>query len=302
MKKIFIIGGTTYDQVVQLAAFPQPLPHTIHKAQMQEGIGSTGAGKAIPLTQLGVPTQLYSVVGNDVYGEYISNILKELGVHYFLDKDPAGTERHINLMEPNGGRISIFATQSSEILPLNFNDIQKAIKQAELIVINIIAYCKQIAPLLKDIGKPIWTDLHDYDGTNTYHQPFIDVADYIHLSSDLLPNYRARMQAFIAAGKKMVICTHGKLGATLLTANGEWLEQPAFMKLPQVDTNGAGDHFFAGFLFGWLKQYSHQKCLQLGALAAAKSVSSAQLFAADFNENWLETNWKTYFSNKKDSF
>jgi hypothetical protein len=42
--------------------------------------------------------------------------------------------------------------------------------------------------------------------------------------------------------------------------------------------------------------------LQLGALAAAKSVSSAQLFAADFNENWLETNWKTYFSNKKDSF
>lgn len=32
-----------------------------------------------------------------------------------------------------------------------------------------------------------------------------------------LPDYHATMQALIARGKELVICTHGKAGATLLT-------------------------------------------------------------------------------------
>ena len=60
--KIAIIGGTTYDHIVYLPAFPRQEPYTIHKAVFNEGTGSTGSGKAITLTKLAVDNTLYSEI------------------------------------------------------------------------------------------------------------------------------------------------------------------------------------------------------------------------------------------------
>jgi hypothetical protein len=32
---------------------------------------------------------------------------------------------------------------------------------------------------VKASGKPVWVDLHDYDGRNPYYEPFIEVATHI---------------------------------------------------------------------------------------------------------------------------
>lgn len=295
MQQLFIIGGTTFDHIVYLPQLPQPIPHTIHQAVFHEGTGSTGSGKALNLHRLGIPLQLYSVVGNDSYGSYIQNDLRSAGVNAFYDYDPAGTERHINLMDAEGRRISIFVTQSSEIIAYNTSLIQQAMDQADVLVLNIISYCRGFIPMVTASGKPVWTDLHDYDGSNLYHRDFIDASQYIHLSSDNLPDYKTTMQRFIDEGKQLVVCTHGKAGATLLTPSGEWMEQKAFLQYPLLDANGAGDAFFSGFLFGWMKNEPLQKCMQLGAVCAALCIGSKQLAAENLSAELLMEEWKKNF-------
>lgn len=287
MEKVFIIGGTTFDHIVYLEELPGIIPKTIHEAPFQEGIGSTGAGKALNLTKIGVGTIFYSVIGDDVYGKLILQNLEENKVDFFYDIDPKGTERHINIMDENGQRISIFITQSSSRIDFDLLKIENALQQSDVYVLNIIGYCRNLIPLVQKYNKPVWTDLHDYDGINDYHNDFINAAQYIHFSSDNVEDYLSTMQHFITLGKKLVICTHGKKGATLLSKGGILIEQPALLQNKMVDANGAGDSFFSGFLYGWLKKEPLQKCMIFGAICAGMCINSAYLASELLNENSL---------------
>ncbi|MBI5373782.1 MAG: carbohydrate kinase family protein [Sphingobacteriales bacterium] len=288
MSHILILGGTTFDHIVYLDQFPQPLPQTIHQARFQEATGSTGSGKTLCLTKLGVPNTLYSVLGDDFYGKHIKRHLQDSGVDFIYDIDPGGTERHINLMNADGNRISIFIKTASEHPPFNIPQIESQLAKSDLLVLNIIAYCKDLVPLLADYKKPVWTDLHDYTDGNPYHEPFIAAADTVFLSSDNLPDYKSTMQRLAKAGKKRVVCTHGKQGSTALTAESEWLYEPALTGFPLVDSNGAGDNYFAGFLYASLKGKSTRECMQYGTLCGALCIGSSQLVAENLSVTGLE--------------
>ena len=291
---ILILGGTTFDHIVSLPQFPAPVPQTIHQASFFETPGSTGTGKAVCLTKLGVSNTLYSVLGDDVYGQNIKTFLKDEGVDFIFDTDPGGTERHINIMNTAGGRISIFITQSSEHPVMNTQLIEENILKTDAIVLNIISYCKDLIPLLKNYNKPVWTDLHDYTGGNPYHQPFIDRANHIFLSSDNLTDYKKTMQQLMQAGKELVVCTHGKNGATALTKYGEWIDEPALTGITLVDTNGAGDNFFSGFLYAHLKGKPVKECMRYGAVCGALCVTSQQIVPATLTAALAEEMYHTH--------
>ncbi len=294
-KKILILGGSSFDHIVYLNEFPEPFPQTIHQVPFREACGSTGTGKALALTKLNVHNTLYTAFGRDYYGEQIEHYLYENNIKSVVVTDPAGTQRHINIMDKEGRRISMFVTQSPEQLPHDEQQLKKIIAEHNVIVLNIIPYCKQLIPLIKESGKPVWTDLHDYDGRNPYHLPFIETSQYIHLSSDLLPGYKEVMEQFISNGKELVICTHGKAGASLLLKSGEWIEQPAISNVPITDSNGAGDSFFSGFLFGWLTQQSPSRCMQYGAVCGALAVTDAHLVYHALSPLLLEAKCDEYF-------
>jgi acarbose 7IV-phosphotransferase len=295
MQSIFILGGTTFDHIVHLEQFPVSA-QTIHKALFYETTGSTGAGKALCLAKLGVSNSLYSVLGNDEWGKKITSYLQSQKVDLFFDIDPAGTERHINIMNAEGERISMFITQSSEQLPIHLDKIEEKIKEHDILVLNIISYCKQLIPLVKKYNKPVWTDLHDYNKGNPYHQPFIDASRYVFLSSDNLPSYRPFMQQLIDEGKELVVCTHGKNGATALTKDGKWVEQPALTSFKMVDANGAGDNFFAGFMYAYLLDQRVEICMQYGTLCAAYCITSQDLVFNDLSSEFIRTKHTEYFA------
>ncbi len=273
---VLVIGGTTFDHIAYLEELPKGIPTTFHQCRFQETAGSTGTGKAVALHQLGVPVHLISACGQDPWGQRIRNYFDESGVSYDLLDDPNGTERHFNIMDAEGKRISIFITNSSESIDLPENYLQQQLAKYDVIVLNIISYCRPWAQVVEASKKPVWTDLHDYDGSNSYHDPFIHAAQYIHLSSDNLTDYKTLMEKFISSGKKLVVCTHGKEGASLLSKETGWIEMQA-EEVPIVDTNGAGDNFFAGFLFAWLKGNELATCMRYGTKAAAICVQSSHI-------------------------
>ncbi len=295
MEHVFIIGGTTFDHIVSLPEFPQPIPQTIHQCAFHEATGSTGAGKALCLTKLKVSNTLYSLLGNDIYGQQIIKHLKKENVDFIYDIDPIGTERHFNIMNAEGGRISTFITQSSEFPIVDLNQIESIINQSDIIVLNIISYCKLFIPILEKHNKPIWTDLHDYNEGNPYHQPFIDVSDYIFLSSDNLTNYKNTMQNLIKRGKQLVVCTHGSKGSTALTKQGEWIEEPALSGIQIVDANGAGDNFFSGFLYAYLNNESIENCMKYGSICGAYCITSKGLVCKELSPSFLNRQFEKHY-------
>lgn len=284
---VLVLGGTTFDHIVYLPQLPNGQPTTIHTCRFQETTGSTGTGKAVALHQLGVPVHLISAWGNDDWGNQVNTYLQNVGLSFEKIVDEKGTERHINLMEAQGKRISIFISNSSDTVHYPISSMQQQLQQFDIIVLNIISYCRPWAPLVAASGQCVWTDLHDFDGSNSYHQPFIDAASHIQLSSDNLPDYKACMENLIQQGKSLVICTHAEKGASALCAKNGWMEVSA-ESVPIVDTNGAGDNFFAGFLYGWMLRLPIPQCLQMGTKAAASCVQSPLLVSPKLTASFME--------------
>lgn len=276
---ILILGGASLDTIVHLDQLPAPVPQTIWPRAAYRSLGSTGAGKSLNLAELGHRVTFHTLLGEDAEADEIRRALARPGINLLAGVTEAPTEQHVNLMTPAGQRQSIFVQPPAEPVAVDWAPVRQALATADVVVANILAYVKPSLAWLVEAGRPLWTDLHDYDGDNPYHQPFIDAASVIFLSSDNLADFRATMERLAAMGKDLVVCTHGAKGATLLSKEGLWLEQPAINMGPVVDTNGAGDAFFSGFLHKYLEGGMLQDCLWAAAVCGGLCVTSRELAA-----------------------
>ena len=295
MKNIFIIGGASYNSVITLEDFPKASPQTIHTCKFNETIGNTGAGKALTLSKLGFKITFHSLIGADSFGEKVGSFLQEPNLNFVYDIDPKGTERHLNIMNSSGERISIFMNPSSDTPEIDYSKFEKDILKADYMVVNIANYCRNTLAMCKKLHKEVWTDLHDYDDENEYHQDFIAAADYLFLSSDNLPNYKAFMKQQIENGKKLVVCTHGKGGATAHTKEGKWIEMPIIDTYKMTNANGAGDAFFSGFLYGFSKGYDTKKCMQFGTVSAGLCIESEMIANNELNRTHIENEYFKHY-------
>lgn len=275
--RVLVVGGLSWNSMLQLGELPEPRPQTIFSRHFHETVGSTGAGKAMNLARLGFDVTLHAMLGEDLWGDLVRQRLQREPFRLLYDVDPAGTERHVNLMADSGARISIYATYGTFEPSIDMARLESLMAHTDVLALNINNYCRRLIPLARRLGLAIWCDIHDWEGENEYHRDFVEAADFLFLSSDRMPDYRAWMARRVAAGARLVVCTHGKQGATALTADGQWIETPALTGGPVIDTNGAGDAFFAGYLYGHTRGDEPACCMQIGAAAAALAVASTEL-------------------------
>lgn len=294
MTRVLVIGGVTFDSVVYFDQFPPLEPGTIFSKNFRETVGGTGAGKALNLNRLDLDVTLHALIGDDMQGRAIRHLFEREGLNFVTEVDLAGTERHINLMNTDGDRISIYARYATFEPEIDLARLEKLIAASDAVALNIINYCRRAIPILRQYNKPIWCDVHDYDGKSDYHQDFVNAADFLFFSGENMPDHRAFMQQMLAAGKKLVVCTRGKDGSTALTADGQWIETPA-LHYPVTDTNGAGDAFFAGVLYGYLQGHPVMRCLRFGTIAGGLAVASPELFSSDLSVEKLEKEYQRHY-------
>jgi sugar/nucleoside kinase (ribokinase family) len=91
------------------------------------------------------------------------------------------------------------------------------------------------------------------------------------------------MERLIAAGRRLVVCTNGARGVLALTADGRRIEVPVEPVDAVVDTNGAGDAFMAGVVYGEILGLSIERSLRVGARVAALCVASRELASPDLS-------------------
>jgi sugar/nucleoside kinase (ribokinase family) len=268
--------------MVRVERLPPPRPGTVFPPSWHETIGSSGAGKAMNLARLGIDITLHCLLGDDEAGRHVRDGLEATGVTVDAILDPTGTARHVNLMDAAGGRLSFLLHTGDRAAAYDTEHVQRLIRSADHILVEIVDHARPVDSMAHRLGRPVWTDLHDTDGTRDHDRGFVD-ADAVFFSTEHLTDPRPFMERLRSAGRQLVVATRGSAGALALAGDGGWLDIPAEHVERVVDTNGAGDAFVAGSLYGELRGLPLETSLRIGARVSALAVGSPDLASATLN-------------------
>ncbi|MEU6534839.1 PfkB family carbohydrate kinase [Streptomyces sp. NPDC047000] len=269
---VLVMGGAGVDTVVRVPALPLPYADSY---MIDSGIvtraGQTGDFVAVGLAALGLRVHHLDLLGEDPEGELVRALHERHGIALTAILQPAGTKRAVNLVGPDGRRLSLYDTSRSRPGDRFPEAAVRALAGASRHVhVTITQPGDHALPLLRESGATLSTDLHDWDGTDPYHEPYAYAADVVFLSAAALTDPEATMRRIAGRGRAgTVVATAGAEGAYLL-ADGEITRVPAVTPpAPVVDSNGAGDAFAAAFLYGRLNGEPPARCARYGAVAGA---------------------------------
>lgn len=288
---VLVHGPASWNQLALLDRLPAPVPHTVFADRSWETVGGTSAGKALGLAGLGREVVLSTQLAGDEDGRRVRTLLETAGVDVRVTPAEV-TERHLNLMTPRGERLSIYLAQPSASTQEGAESAQGAsevqrrdaelgetMAAAEVLVLDLSPESRRLLPLARVSGRPIWVDLHDYDGRAAFHQPFLEAADAVFLNDDATDDPVGLLRDCLRFGASFAVCTLGADGAIALDAAGRRHRVPA-VPVPVLDTNGAGDAFFAGVLHAHLDGADLARALAAGAAHAAGVLGSRHLHPA----------------------
>ena len=289
--RVVVFGAASWNTMIRVERFPDPAPGSIFPLGWHETVGSSGAGKAMNLARLGVDVTLHCLIGDDEPGQRVRAALEAAGVIVDAIPDRTGTARHVNLMDPHGRRISFLLHTGDPAARYDPNHVDELLGATDHVLVAIVDQARVVLPIARRLGRPTWTDLHATTGDRQWDRDF-EQADRVFFSGEQLPDPRPLMSRLHDAGRDLVVCTRGADGAIALTRDGRWLEVSAEPVDEIVDTNGAGDAFLAGTLFGELRGLPIERSLAIGARVAAQAIQSPDLAGVqttDFLADLLDT-------------
>lgn len=281
-----VVGGASWNTVVHVEELPGSRPRSMEALRTYEAAGSTGVGKALNLARLGHEVHLHTLLGDDDNARRVEDTLAAAGVTTHVARHPGPTERHLNLLDPHGGRQSVFLDRAVVPPGLDLRPVADLARECDVVFLNIIGY---VAPLVADLGRPFWTDLHSWDGADPHHARFLPGASVVVLGGDVLDDPRTVCRR-LAADADLVVCTLGGRGALAFEHGGREHVVPAVDAGSVVDTNGAGDAFAAGLAHGLVAQgWDVARSLRAAALAGATAVTTTALAADTLTAALLAT-------------
>jgi sugar/nucleoside kinase (ribokinase family) len=274
--RVFVAGPVSWNRLVALDELPEPRPHAVFANAHWTALGGTSAGKALNLARLGAEVTLRTVVGDDEAGRHVLDVLTGAGVDVIAEVADGPTEQHLNLMDSRGGRLSIYLELPELREPRHDERALTALAAADAAVVDLAEHSRPLLASARASGVPVWCDLHDYDGKSAFHQDFRYAADYLFLNDDGVPDRADLVALLVAAEARVAVATLGAEGA--VAAVGAEVHRVAAAPVERiVDTNGAGDAFFAGFLVAHLAGAEVHAALTTGAQTAARCLGSPNL-------------------------
>ena len=254
-------------------------------------LGGSPTNVAMNAARLGLKSKMIATVGNDGLGEYILKRFNEIGVD-------TGSIKTIE----NKPTSAIFVSRSEgtpDFLPyrkadyfISEDQISKEIlSKSKIYHTTCFALSKNPAQstILKkaeeayklgcklsidvNFSDKIWADreeaIHIIKAYSRFN-PLIKISedDMLRLFEENLPQKQI-FNFFHSAGANTVCLTLGKKGVKLSQKALGVTEMPSTKLKKIVDTTGAGDAFWSGFLFAYIKEKPIDECLRLASKLAA---------------------------------
>lgn len=276
---VLVVGGAGVDTTVYVPELPLPYADTYAVPPVVDRIGNTGAGVALGCHALGLRVKFVDLIGDDPQGALIRDHLAARGVDFSHAASEAGTRRSVLLVDAGGRRLSLFDPRAVPGQRMPRDLYLPAIRSARHVHVSIMDFARHVYADIPD-GTTVSTDLHDWDGENPHHEDFAYSSDLVFLSAVKLGGRREEVMRSIAERGRAsaVVCTAGAEGCHVL-AEGKVRSFPAEpLPVPNhgpvADSNGAGDAFVSGFLYGRLAGRPLEECVRLGAVAGAHACTS----------------------------
>ena len=271
---VLVVGGSGVDTIVHVDSLPVPLADSVHVGPIEEWPGHTGGNVALGTRALGLEVALLDCVGDDWIGAQVRERLAEGDVELAALISPAGTRRAVNLVDAAGRRMSFYDGRDPADLRMPRDHYLPWLRRTRHVHLSIVNFARHLYDDIADLGIPVSTDLHDWDGLADHHREFALRSDLVFLSAAGTGGRTAPlMREILREGRaETVVATAGADGAYVLTRDGGATPHhvpAAVPPAPVVDTNGAGDAFVCGFLYGRLAGRDVRECARLGAVAGA---------------------------------
>ncbi|MET9592874.1 adenosine kinase [Streptomyces sp. NPDC006516] len=269
---VLVLGGAGVDTIVHVPELPLPYADSyMIRPGIETRAGQSGDFVALGLHALGLRTHHLDMIGDDHEGDLVRALHRDRGIPLTSVPAPGGTKRAVNLVGPDGRRLSLYdadrARDSDRFEEATVHTLASSARHAHVVITQP---CGAALPVLREAGVSLSTDLHDWDGVNPYHEAFALQADIVFLSTAALADPERTMRDIAGRGSaRIVVATAGAEGAYVLYG-GELTRTPAVTPhVPVVDSNGAGDAFASGFLFGTLNGEHPRRAALYGAVAGA---------------------------------
>ncbi|MBQ0907244.1 sugar kinase [Flavobacterium sp. F-328] len=254
-------------------------------------LGGSPTNVAMNATRLGLNTIMVATVGNDGFGSYIAERLNEVGVN----------TNHLSVLDDKSTSV-IFVSRSEgtpDFIPYRSADcciyeeqITKDIL-ANTTIFHTTCFALSKNPAQKtilkkaqeayDLGCKLSIDLNyarklwksqkkAFKVIDAYCQfnPLIKISedDMLRLFEKELP-HEDIFKFFHDKGVDTVCLTLGSKGVKLSQKGQQIIQMPAIKIDKVMDSTGAGDAFWSGFLFAYIKEKSTQECLDIALKLAA---------------------------------
>ena len=247
--------------------------------------GGSVANSIVGLSQLKNDVGFVGKISDDIFGNKYEKGLKEENVKffYFKRKETLPTGTCLILVTPDSERtMCTFLGVAGKI---NENDIDsKVISDADLIFLEGYLWDKgePQKALEKAINNSRKTamSLSDKFCVERHRSHFIDLVknklDIVFANEDEMisltqsQNFNEVVD-FVKQTKKNFIITRGEKGAISIN-NGKIFEVGIKKNLKILDLTGAGDLFAAGFLHGYVNNFTQSECLEKGTELSSKVI------------------------------
>lgn len=254
-------------------------------------LGGSTANVAMNSARLGLKSTLVATVGNDGFGEYIFKRFEELGI----------SSKNIKKLEEKSSSV-IFVSRSQgtpDFIP--FREADNVITENQIpkeLLLNSKIFHTTCFALSKDpaqttilkkakeaynlgcklsidlnYAKEIWQSREEaLEVIKTYcsFNPLIKISE-----DDMFRLFEKKLQHqeifefFHDLNVDIVCLTLGGKGVKLSQKGAKIIQFPAIKIEKVLDTTGAGDAFWSGFLFAYIKEKNIEDCLQVALKLAA---------------------------------
>lgn len=225
---------------------------------------------AVHLSRLAVPVSLVSVTGDDDNGDQMLSFLKKHNINLSFFKQKQGNTAITKMALKGTERIHTkYFEGVLENFKLNQNDME-FIAEHDLVHTSFWGKINHQLPLIKQTGVQIVYDF-SVKLENAEVKAILPNVDYAFFSYHQKDAYiEAYMKDVHQLGPRTVIVTLGEKGS--IAYDGNRFYEVDIVRVPVVNTVGAGDSFIAGYIHGLVNGKNIQECLQSGANIASKVV------------------------------
>jgi fructokinase len=254
-------------------------------------LGGSPTNVAMNCARLGLKSVLVAAVGNDGFGEYIYERLGEVGVITDfikqVDDKPTSvifvsrTDSTPDFIPFRKADYCISEDQISKDILTNTNiyhttcfALSKKPAQTTILIKAEEAFnlgCKLSIDI--NYAKKLWKSREEaVNVIKTYckFNPLVKISedDMLRLFEQKLPHEKI-FEFFHAEGVDTICLTLGSKGVKLSQKGKEIIQLPAKKIDAVMDATGAGDAFWSGFLFAYIKEKPIEKCLEVALQLAA---------------------------------